>query len=136
MFNQTEPDSGKKLCLDAEYMWVPREIFEIAKQLNSPWPGAATPNPHAGRFGANHERIIVNKLTTDVSDWGLVANKADTELLEIAYLNGREEPEFFVADNPLVGQMFLADQLQYKVRHEYEVEIDDYRGLDKSVVAD
>ncbi len=136
MFNQTEPDSGKKLCLGAEYLWVPREIFEIAKQLNSPWPGAEKPNPHAGRFGANHERIVVNKLTTDVSDWGLVANKADTELLEIAYLNGREEPEFFVADNPLVGQMFLADQLQYKVRHEYEVEIDDYRGLDKSVIAD
>jgi len=97
------------------------------------WPGAATPNPHAGRFGANHERIVVNKLTTDPNDWGLVANKADTELLEIANLNGREEPELFVADNPLVGQMFLADQLQYKVRHEYEVEIDDYRGLDKSV---
>lgn len=135
MFNQTEPDSSKKLTLEALYLWVPRELLETAKILNSPWPGAATTNPHAGRFGTNHEKIIVNKLTADATDWGLVADKQDVELLEIAYLNGQVEPEFFVADNPLIGQMFLADKIQYKVRHEYEVEIDDYRGLDKSVVA-
>ena len=134
MFNQTEPDSLKKLGLEAQYLWVPRELLEIAKGLNSPWPGVAGGNPHAGRFGINHERIVTNKLTTDTSDWGLVAAKEDTELLEIAFLNGQEEPEFFVADNPLVGQMFLADKLQYKIRHEYEVEIADYRGFDKSVV--
>lgn len=135
MFNQTEPDSEKKLGLEAQYLWVPREKLEIAKGLNSPWPGVAGGNPHAGRFGVNHERIITNKLTTDTNDWGLVAAREDTELLEIAYLNGQEEPEFFVADNPLAGQMFLADKLQYKVRHEYEVEIVDFRGFDKSVVA-
>jgi hypothetical protein len=64
-----------------------------------------------------------------------VAAKEDTELLEIAFLNGQEEPEFFVADNPLAGQMFLADKLQYKIRHEYEVEIADYRGFYKAVVS-
>jgi hypothetical protein len=134
MFNQTEQDSGKKLALEALYMWVPRERLEVAKGLNSPWPGVAGGNPHAGRFGANHERIIINKLTTDTDDWGLVANGQDVELLEVAYMNGQEEPEFFVADNPLVGQMFAADKIQYKIRQEMEVEIDDYRGFDKSVV--
>jgi hypothetical protein len=134
MFNQTEPESLKKLALEAMYEWVPRELYEIAVALNSPWPGSATTNPHAGRFGTNHERIMINKLTTDANDWGLVANKADTELLEVAFLNGQQEPEMFVADNPLAGQMFVADKLQYKIRHEYECEIADYRGLDKSVV--
>lgn len=133
MFNQTEPEALKKLALEAEYLWVGRELLEIAKALNSPWPIAGTVNPHAGRFGTNHERIIVNKLTTDTNDWGLIANKQDVELLEVAFLNGQQEPEMFVADNPLVGQMFVADKLQYKVRHEYECEIADYRGLDKSV---
>lgn len=134
MYNQTEQDSGKKLALEALYMWVPREKLEVAKGLNSPWPGVAGGNPHAGRFGVNHERIITNKLTTDTDDWGLVANGQDVELLEVAYMNGQEEPEFFVADNPLIGQMFAADKIQYKIRQEMEVEIDDYRGFDKSVV--
>jgi hypothetical protein len=135
MFNQTEPDAEKKLALEAQYIWLPREKLEIAKGLNSAWPGVAGGNPHAARFGVNHERIIVNKLTADTDDWGLVAAKEDTELLEIAFLNGQEEPEFFVADNPLAGQMFLADKLQYKIRHEYEVEIADYRGFYKAVVS-
>ncbi len=134
MYNQTEPESLKKLCLEAMYEWVPREKYEIAVALNSPWPIAGTVNPHAGRFGANHERILINKLTTDTDDWGLIANKDDVELIEVAFLNGQQEPEMFVADNPLVGQMFVADKLQYKIRHEYECEISDYRGFDKSVV--
>ena len=134
MFSQTEKDAGEKLGIEPKYLWVPRELLEIAKALNSPWPIAGTVNPHAGRFGTNQERIICLKLTTDPNDWGLIASSDDVELLEVAFLNGQEEPELFVADNPLVGQMFTADKLQYKQRHEYEWEIADYRGFDKAVV--
>ncbi len=135
MYAQTEKDSGEALCLEPKWMWVPRAVLEIAKALNSPWPIAGTVNPHAGRFGANHERILVNKLATDTNDWGLIADAAEVELLEAAFLNGQETPELFVADNPLVGQMFSGDKIQYKNRHEFEWEIADYRGFDKSVVA-
>lgn len=135
MFNQSELDSGKTLGLEAKWLWCHRNYLETAKTLNSPWPGAATPNPHAGRFGANHERIIPLKLTSDANDWGLIADPMDVELMEVAFLNGQEEPELFLANNPLVGQMFLSDDIVYKIRHEYEWEIGDYRGFDKSVVA-
>lgn len=133
MYAQTEQDSGEGLALEALYEWVPRTLLDIAKALNSPWFVAT--NPHAGRFGANHERIICSPLFTDTNDWGLIASGADVELLEAAYINGQREPEFFVADNPIVGQMFVADKIQYKSRHEYEFEIADYRGFDKSVCA-
>ena len=135
MYAQAEQDSSEVLGLVPMYLWVPRELREIAEGLNAPWPGAATPNPHAGRFGQNHERILTNPLMTDSNDWGMIADGNDVELLEAAYMNGRREPEFFVADNPSVGQMFVADKIQYKMRHEYEFEIADYRGFDKAVVA-
>lgn len=135
MSAQAEQDSAEKMGLVPKYLWCDRTHLEIAQGLNSPWPGASTPNPHAGRFGANHENIICNPLFTDTNDWGLIADANDVELLEAAYINGRREPEFFLADNPTVGQMFVADKIQYKVRHEYEFEIADYRGFDKSVVS-
>jgi len=135
MYAQKEQDSLEGLALIPKYLWSPRDCLEIAQQLNSPWPGAAVSNPHAGRFGQNHENIICNPLFTDVNDWGLIADGGDAELLEAAYINGQREPEFFVADNPTVGQMFVADKIQYKSRHEYEFEIADYRGFDKSVCA-
>lgn len=133
MYAQTEQDSGEGLALIPPYLWCPRDLKEIAEALNSPWPGADTPNPHAGKFGANHENIICHPLFTDVNDWGLIADGAEVELLEAAYINGQREPEFFVADNPFAGQVFIADKIQYKSRHEYEFEIADYRGFDKSV---
>jgi len=135
MFDQTEKNSDEKLCLEPAKIWVPRALLETAKLLNSTWPGASSPNPHAGRFGQNHENILVNKLATDTTDWGLIGSPNDVELLEVAFLNGQEVPELFVADNPLVGQMFVSDKIQYKQRHEYEWEIADYRGFDKSVVS-
>ena len=133
MYAQSEQDSGEKLALIPRYMLVPRDLLEIAQGLNQPWPGAATPNPHAWRFGQNNENIICNPLFTDTNDWGLIADGGDAELLEAAYLNGQRQPEFFVADNPTVGQMFVADKIQYKSRHEYEFEIADYRGFDRSI---
>jgi hypothetical protein len=135
MYAQSEQDSGEPMGLIPKYLWCDRTHLEIAQGLNSPWPGASTANPHAGRFGPNHENIICSPLFTDMNDWGLIADGADVELLEAAYINGRREPEFFLADNPTVGQMFVADKIQYKIRHEYEFEIADYPGFDKSVVA-
>lgn len=135
MYAQSEQDSGEKLALIPRYIWVPRDLLEIAQGLNQPWPGATVPNPHAARFGQNHENIICNPLFTDVDRWGLIADAGDAELLEAAYINGRREPEFFVADNPVMGQVFVADKIQYKSRHEYEFEIADYRGFDCSIPA-
>lgn len=135
MYAQTEKSSLEGLGLQPKYVWGPRALREVMLGLNSPWPGVAGGNPHAGRWGASGENIITNPLFTDATDWGLVADKNDVELLEVAFLNGVREPQMFVADNPLVGQMFVADKIQYKIRHEYEVEIADFRGFDKSVVA-
>jgi hypothetical protein len=135
MYAQTELSSGEGLALEPMWLAVPRTALETAKGLNSPFLTGVTANPHAGRFGANHEKIICHPLFTDTNDWYLIASGNDVELLEAAYINGKREPEFFVADNPTVGQMFVADKIQYKLRHEYEFEIADYRGFDKTVAA-
>ena len=133
MYAQTEKDSGEVLSLGAMYEMVPRALQETARALNQPWPMGGIFNPHAGSFGRNDERIITVPFLTAPRDWYLVADKNDVELLEVAYLQGQKEPEVLLADNPVVGQMFVADKLQYKIRHEYEWAVIDYRGLYKSM---
>lgn len=145
LMGQTEPGSGEKL---GGAWWGARPILAvhgdlqaIAKQLNQSGgvPGAANEgdNPVKGLFGNadSPERIIVNPLFTDSNDWYLFRQPSDMEMIEVAFLLGQEEPELFLADAPGVGQMFLADKTQFKIRHEYGGEIVDYRGMDKSVVA-
>ena len=144
LMNQTEPGSGEKLggawWTSRPQLIIPNALQSIAKQLNQSEgiPGAANQgdNPIAGLFGSkdNPERIIVNPLFTDTSDWYVTRQPSDVEMIEVGFLNGQEAPELFLADNQQVGQMFMADKLQYKTRHIYGGEIADYRGMDKSVV--
>lgn len=144
LMNQTEPGTSEKLggawWNARPQLAVPTASQAIAKQLNQSRgiPGAANQgdNPIAGLFGNpdNPERIIVNPLFTDVNDWYLLRQPTDGEMIEVGFLNGQEAPELFLADNQQVGQMFMADKLQYKTRHIYGGEIADYRMMDKSVV--
>jgi hypothetical protein len=120
---------------------VPTALAAVAHKLNqsSGIPGAANEgdNPVYGMFGdpASPDRIFVNPLLTDATDWGLFRDPNEMDLIEVAFLNGNEQPEVFVADQQTIGQMFLADKVQYKIRHEHGAEILDFRSADKSVVA-
>src|SRR5208283_4116321 len=109
------------------------QMLEIAHALNQPWPMGGIFNPHQGAFGRDNERIVCNPLLIDQYDWYLVADPNDTELIEVAFLDGQEEPELLIANNPLVGQMFTGDKIQYKLRHEYECAAVDYRGFFKGM---
>jgi len=143
--NMTEMDSGETLGLNFSQgfsslgLWlvVPSALFGLARQENERETIDAnnTPNPVRHAFGANSERIIVNPLLTDANDWGIFRDARDIESIVVDFLGGQETPELFLADQPTVGQMFVADKLQYKIRHEYGGAIADYRGATKAVVA-
>ena len=53
----------------------------------------------------------------------------------MVFLDGNEEPELFVQDNPTVGSMFSNDKLTYKERFIFGGNVTNFRGFDKSVVA-
>ena len=88
------------------------------------------PNPLYGKLVAH-----VIPLLTDTNDWGMLLPPDQIDMVEMGYLNGREEPEFFVADTPQAEQVFVADKIRHKGRHEYAGAAIDYRGGYKAVVA-
>jgi len=72
---------------------------------------------------------------SDANDWGLLMPSSEVDMVEMGYLDGRQEPEMFVADQPTSEQVFVADKVRYKIRHEYAGAVIDYRGGYKAVVA-
>ncbi len=139
LYNQTEPDSSEKLALDLFYLLVPIDLEDTAQNINQTDKVPGSANNDANRwyhkFGENNERIITVPFWTDANDWFTTANPADVDILEVAFLNGQEEPELWIADVPTVGQMFTADKLQYKIRHEYGGAPVDHRGVVGNIVA-
>jgi len=133
---QAEPDSNERLMLKPVTVAFPSELFGLVKNVNDFNPQAvaiADGNSMYGFF--KPEGLIECPFMTDANDWMMFGDPAEADILELAFLNGQQEPEMFIADNPAVGQMFIADKVQYKIRHEYEAEILDYRNAYKAVVA-
>ncbi|MCF6265236.1 MAG: hypothetical protein L3J57_01670 [Desulfuromusa sp.] len=136
MAQQTEPESGERLMLRPVTVAYPSELFGIVKNVNNFNPQAvdiANGNTMYGFF--QPEGMVECPFMTDANDWMMFADPNECEILELAYLNGQQEPEMFIADQAAVGQMFVADKVQYKIRHEYECAVVDYRGSYKAVVA-
>lgn len=130
MLKQAEKDSADRLGIGPKSLLVPVDLQSTAVDLF--------------KLNTNNEKNFVQSLTldiipvwywTDATDWALAADPRDIPGLEVGFLDGNEEPELFVQDNPTVGSMFSNDKLTYKIRHIYNGAITDYRAFDKSVVA-
>lgn len=78
---------------------------------------------------------IVYDQLTDATDWWAVADPAEVETIVMGFLNGRQDPEMFVQDQPNVGSNFTADKTTYKVRHIYGGDVIDHRSFYRQVVA-
>ena len=132
---QTEMNSGERIQFGQTFhLWVPLELEFVATEIRPYGPPPDERGP-SGTSGVARVIPHVNALFTDPADWILTAPPEECELIEMAYVDGREEPEVFLAENPKGSLMFVRDGLQYKIRHEYGGSIVEYRGAYKSVVA-
>lgn len=145
----TEQGSGTALGfppLESLWLDVPLPLAAVARMLTiAPEFGAGVTNPIFGIFGnpqptseaAGTMRVNANPLFTDATDWGVHVNpnSGGRESIWIDFLDGNEEPEMFLADNPTSGTLFTHDRLQYKIRHIYGGDLVDYRGAAKNIVA-
>jgi len=142
MKQQTDMSNGKRIGLNAKFLWVPTELEELAFQITMAMRAvpdaslAAQAEPAAPNFiqKIGIEARVVD-YWTDVNNYWLTADVSQTPMIEIGFVGGREEPELFVQDQPNVGSMFSNDQLTYKLRHEYGGGVLDYRGFAGGIVA-
>jgi hypothetical protein len=139
--NMTEKDSGEPLgllddpgvkpalvgsmTLLATIEKIANEEFyysanDLTTKIPNPLKGRVTPAPFS--------------LLTDVNDWGMIMPPNVANAVEMGYLNGREEPELFLADGYQSERVFLGDQIRYKIRHRYAGALVDYRSGYKAVM--
>jgi hypothetical protein len=134
MLKQQEAGSNEPLGIPPRFMIVPVDLEDVAYEL--------TVQPNAGNFNPTAPDsvlrqtwdIISVKTWTDANNWYLAADPADIPTIEIGFLDGNQEPELFVQDQPNVGSMFSNDKLTYKIRHIYGGTVEDYRGFYGAIV--
>jgi hypothetical protein len=134
ILSQTLPGTSEKWGARVRpgSLWLvgPVELFDTMFKLNQTQASSIF---HL--FGAQNENIVANPLFSDVTDWGVIRDASEAASIDVRFLNGREEPEFFVADQPLADQLFVGDRIQLKLRHEYGGAVVEYRAACKATVA-
>ena len=127
--DQAELGSGDRLCIEPRFLWVSIDQEETAANLF--------------RRSTNLDRTFIQDLSvevvpvwywTDPDDWCLSVDPANAPTIELAFLDGQEEPELIQQDGPTYGSLFSNDQFTWKIRHIYGGAVIDYRGIYKSVV--
>jgi hypothetical protein len=138
----TEKDSGKRIGLlddpsvkpvlvyPPDLIATAKEIVDADHYFSANDLTTKIGNPLFGRV-----RGEMVSLFTDPNDWGLLMPPDVADMVEMGYLNGRQEPEMFVADAPQAEQVFVADKIRHKIRHEYAGAVIEYVSGYKAVVA-
>lgn len=129
MMKQKEAGSNEVLSIPPAFLLVPPELEETAYNLF-----VRNTNNDPQYVQTVKPEIIPIWYATDADDWYLAADPADITGIEIGFLDGNEEPELFVQDNPTSGSVFTNDQITYKIRHIYGGAVIDYRAFQASIV--
>jgi hypothetical protein len=131
MRDQTELSSSKPLGLTPAYLIGPNELETVF------WNAFNRDTNNDPKFAqqVRPRGTIVCDYFTDANNWYSIADPMMSPGIEIAFLNGNEEPELFVQDMPEVGSMFTNDRRTYKIRHEYGGAVVEYRSIQGAVVA-
>lgn len=119
--------AGKRIGVRGRYLLIPPELRWQAQVITQSQLATGTPNNDINPLAGAIVPIVVPQLTLGYQ-WYLLADPSQIESIEVGFLNGREEPELLVQDNPAAGNVFTNDEISYKVRHIYGAGWLDYRG--------
>jgi hypothetical protein len=130
MQKQTEAGSSKRLGLAPAYLVIPPDLESAAYNVFK-----RTTNNDPKFSQTVSPTIITVPYWTDTNNWFTVCDPMSCPTIEVAFLDGEEEPDIFVQEDETVGSMFTADKRTYKIRHTYGGAVLDYRGMQGAVVA-
>ncbi len=133
MKKKTMANSNKPLGIRARYLLVPSDLEMTAYNLTRLGFGQ---NNNTPSFLQEQKIIpVIVDYWQDPDNWYLVADPKDAVCVELGFLDGKEEPELIISDEPSNGSLFTNDVITYKIRHIYSSAVLDYRAAFGSVVA-
>lgn len=125
-----------------KYLIVPNELEQRANRLVNPSDtyeiavsNSADTSIDPQAFKGKGIMVEVYDQMTDATDWFAVADPSEVPTIVMGFLNGQQDPEIFVADDPRVGSALTSDKTVYKVRQIFGGDVQDHRSFYRQVVA-
>ena len=136
--------SGDKVGLDlSNFKWhliVPVSKWTEAVKVNQIRSyytandlSTQTVNPCFHLFGEKNERIATPPFLADSNEWGIVRDPEEVPIIEMEYLDGKEEPEIIFHGDQTSEMAFKGGWFALEALHEYGGKISDHRSSYKSI---
>lgn len=111
----------------ARRIFMPSDAYAYGLNTSGNTDADTSYDPQAFK-GAVRDVLVYDQLTSQTA-WYMTANPDEVPTMVVGFLNGQQEPELYVQDQPTVGSAFTADKISYKVRHIYGGDILDHRSF-------
>lgn len=142
-FQSAEVGSGKALGVYPRYLLVPSELYDTALSILGYGEGMPTvyvPEAQARSFADPRPLPLAVPDWTDANNWAYLVDPAVYPVIHMSYSQapgGRRHPipELFAVVSETSGLMFSNDVLPVKVRDEFALGVNGYRGIGKRNVA-
>lgn len=132
-------DSSEVLAALPAFLAVPPDLRELGYQLTESAvavganSGTATGANVSDIPNINHGmKLIVVPYWTDTNDYFVIADPSSVPTIEVGFLDGKQDPELFVQDDPRFGSTFNADKITWKIRHIWGLAVLDFRGFQRA----
>ena len=126
--------AGKRIGTMPAFLLVPPDLsFDAQVILQSPLLAGSQNNDINVLKGTLRPITVPN--WTDPNNWYMLASPGMIESIEVGFLNGRKEPEMFIQDQQVNGQVFTNDAITWKIRWFYGFAWLDFRGAQGHLVA-
>ncbi len=131
MQKQVRLSSAKRRGVNPRHLLIPPDLEEVAYNTF-----VRNTNLDATFVQTSMPQITVVDYWTDVNDWCTVSDQTELPVLEVGFLDGREDPELLVQDLPTQGSLFSNDIITWKIRHIYSGAVlpEGEKGTTKAVV--
>ena len=142
-FQMTELNSGAVLGIFPRFALLPAELYDVALSVfgyGEGMPTTYSPEAQDRGFADPRPIPIVVPDWTDATDWAYIVDPALFPVIQMSYSQnpgGRSHPapELFSVVSETSGLLFTNDTLPIKVRDEFAVGVNGWRGIGKRNVA-
>ncbi|RKZ10012.1 hypothetical protein DRQ50_14695 [bacterium] len=115
-----------------KYLIIPFALLSAASfiinELMGGNTGSSVPQT-MGVLGTAVPEVFIDYGATNATDWFLLAEPTQAEVLRFGTLGGNNAPDIFISDDNRFGDMFLKDQIDLKVRDVFQVAAVDPLGI-------
>lgn len=131
-------ETGEKMGLAAKYLLVPPDLEDTAMRIvrGTEFTPVSTDGGSTQMGKATRLTPLVEPFMSSTTAWYVMADPQDCPVVEVGFLNGKEEPDLLLKRADTVNVAggedewgYEFDELFYKVRHDWAIARGMYQGI-------